>query len=655
MTRPISGYRTTLRAALLAVTAVVVGAAFVSCDGPPGDRVTGVPDAPSHSTSPTENTSPLEVRIESPSNGATVSGTVTIEVRVRERDGARHDRTEIFIGSDLVLSSTSDRVTYSWNTTGHSGSQTITGVGWDTQGRSAVRSATVTVPGGDDGGGEPPSTPLVSYLTLSPDTIVSGTAATGRVVLDRAAPSGGTAVSVVSNRVHVATVPSSVTVAAGDSAATFPVTGQPVASPDWAAITVTTGTDGSDYRTATLWVLPAGVTLDSLTMSPTVLTSGQTSDGVVRLTGPAPVGGAVVTLWSSDPSRATVSSSVTVPEGQTTASFVATAQPVASSVAANINAEYGGVTRFVRLVISPAQEEGQLSSLTIEPDLVVGGETAVGTVTLGAAGSSSTTVALSSTNTSVATVPSSVTVPAGAASATFEVATLPNNTGTGQFAVIEGTAGGVTRSATITSTGAPSGPSARAMDLFPSQVGGGGPVTGIITFDGSLEDGVMFEFEVSQPDLVQVLNFTLTGPVGDRAVLRFWSPTQRAFAVITSPVGSSVAVTITARACCGAVGQASATLTVTPDAPPPPDVVRVTRARWRPGGTGGELTVRATSTSGTALLTAYIAGTDRLLMPLYPIGDGVYEGVQAFGGGMTNPGEVDVRSNLGGSDTARVR
>jgi trimeric autotransporter adhesin len=643
--------RRSWRASVMAVAAV---AAVASCDQR-GELITAAPAGPAYSTIPTQNTSPLEVRMTSPSNGATVSGTVTIEVRVREQDGARHARTDVFIGSQLVASSTSDRIRYSWNTAGFAGSQTLTGVGWDTQGRSALASITVTVPGAT-GGEEPPPAPLVSSLTIAPDTITAGDAATGTVVLDRPAPAEGTAVSVASNNTAVATVVSTVTVAAGATTATFAITGRPVAQPDWAAITATTGTGASDAGTAVVWVLPAGVTLESMTMSPTLLVGGETSEGIVTLTGPAPAGGAQVALFSSDPTRATVPPDVMVPAGQTTATFVATAQPVASPVAVTINASYGGVTHFVRLTIDRSPEGGgQLASLTIEPDIVVGGQPAQGTVTLGAAADADTDVELASTDPSVATVPASVTVPAGATSATFTVTTLPNNTGTGQFAWISGEAGGVSRGASITTTAAPSGPVARRLDIFPARLGGRGPATGVITFDDVIDDGVLFDFAVSHPDIVQVLNWTMTAPAGERAAIRFWSSTQRAFAITTNPVSSDVAVTITARACCGAVGEVAATLTVTADAPPPPDVVGVTRARWRDGGTGGTLTVTATSTSGTALLTVYIAGTDRLLMALRPVGDGVYEGQQSFGGGMTNPGDIDVRSNLGGTATSRVR
>jgi hypothetical protein len=59
-------------------------------------------------------------------------------------------------------------------------------------------------------------------------------------------------------------------------------------------------------------------------------------------------------------------------------------------------------------------------------------------------------VSLSSDNPTAATVPPSVTVAAGATAATFTVATNP--VATSQLSTIIGTAGGATRSATLTVT-----------------------------------------------------------------------------------------------------------------------------------------------------------------------------------------------------------
>jgi Bacterial Ig domain len=67
-----------------------------------------------------------------------------------------------------------------------------------------------------------------------------------------------------------------------------------------------------------------------------------------------------------------------------------------------------------------------LSSLTLNPSGVTGGNSSTGTVTLSnPASNGAVSVTLSSSNTTVASVPASVTVPAGATSATFTVTTFP--------------------------------------------------------------------------------------------------------------------------------------------------------------------------------------------------------------------------------------
>jgi hypothetical protein len=90
-----------------------------------------------------------------------------------------------------------------------------------------------------------------------------------------------------------------------------------------------------------------------------------------------------------------------------------------------------------------------LSGVTLNLTDVAGGTPVIGTVTLtSAATSGGLAVALSSDNTAAATVPASVTVPAGATHANFPVTTLVVTNP--QSALIIGTAGGVTAYAIIT-------------------------------------------------------------------------------------------------------------------------------------------------------------------------------------------------------------
>lgn len=90
----------------------------------------------------------------------------------------------------------------------------------------------------------------------------------------------------------------------------------------------------------------------------------------------------------------------------------------------------------------PSTSSTSLTALSVSPTDVVGGDSATGTVTLSAAApAGGFVVDLSSDNTAAATVPPSVTVPAGSARANFPVTTLQVTNA--QSAVLIGTVGGV--------------------------------------------------------------------------------------------------------------------------------------------------------------------------------------------------------------------
>ena len=164
-------------------------------------------------------------------------------------------------------------------------------------------------------------------------------------------------------------------------------------------------------------------TLSSLTLNPTSVVGGsESSTGTVTLSGPAPAGGAQVTL-ASDDGAASVPSSVTVSTGATSATFMVNTTPVTASTPVTISGSYGGVSKSATLTVTPAPLP-TVSSLTLNPSSVVGGvQSSTGTVTLSSpAPAGGAQVALAS-NSGAASVPSAVTVPAGATSATFTVST----------------------------------------------------------------------------------------------------------------------------------------------------------------------------------------------------------------------------------------
>lgn len=139
------------------------------------------------------------------------------------------------------------------------------------------------------------------------------------------------------------------------------------------------------------------------------------------LSAPAPASGFTVTLHSSDPGAAIVPSSVTVPAGQNQTAFTIQTSQVIADVAPIIMASAGGsVDMSATLTVWT-----MLRSVSVTPFSIIGGQAGTGTVTLGMpAPPGGAVVALSGGSTS-ASIPSSVTVPAGATSASFLISTQP--------------------------------------------------------------------------------------------------------------------------------------------------------------------------------------------------------------------------------------
>jgi hypothetical protein len=154
----------------------------------------------------------------------------------------------------------------------------------------------------------PPSSPALSTIRVNPKDVVGGDPSTGTATLTATAPAGGFVVSLSSDNTAAATVPASVTVPAGATSATFPITTTVVPNPQSALII---GSDGSvtTYDIITAWtpfvfnngsvsILPGGTGSGRVTSSPAgidcTITRGNGSGGtcsaffpvgtVVRLT-----------------------------------------------------------------------------------------------------------------------------------------------------------------------------------------------------------------------------------------------------------------------------------------------------------------------------------------------------------------------------------
>jgi hypothetical protein len=97
---------------------------------------------------------------------------------------------------------------------------------------------------------------------------------------------------------------------------------------------------------------PAAPSLSSLTLNPSTVMGGSSSLGTVGLSGPAPTGGAFVTLASSNGVIAVVPPGVTVAAGATSASFTVTTNRVTATTSVAISGVGGGVTKTALLTVN---------------------------------------------------------------------------------------------------------------------------------------------------------------------------------------------------------------------------------------------------------------------------------------------------------------
>jgi len=356
-------------------------------------------------------------------------------------------------------------------------------------------------------------------LSISPSPVTGGTPANGTITLNTVAPPGGLVVTLKSTST-AASVPSSVTVPAGAPAISFPVTTVAVSAATTATITATAD---STPASTTLTVNPPDIS--SFTISPTSVVGGTSSSGTVQLTGPAPSAGIMVGL-SSNNASVQPPATVTIPSGANYVTFSITTKPVATAVTASVQATLGSTKKIASLTATPPV----LTKLAVSPTAVQCGSSATGTVTLnGPAPVGGIAVNLSS-NTLSATVPSSVTVAAGATSGTFTITTSGVSTVTN--ANITASQGGASFNALLTINPA----TFTSLTLSPTTVVGGNPSTGTVTLSGVAPSSGL-KLSLSSSNKTAVVPQSITIPAGQSSAT---------FAVSTTTVTAATSATITA-------------------------------------------------------------------------------------------------------------
>ncbi|MCH7903263.1 MAG: SBBP repeat-containing protein [Armatimonadetes bacterium] len=267
---------------------------------------------------------------------------------------------------------------------------------------------------------------LVIDLTLDPIVVVGGVDnSVGTVTFAPAAPPTGLTLTLSSTRPEAATVPATVDVPGGATTFDFDVTTLKVQSDQ--GVVIRAEASPAVFASATMTVKTPGIV--SLVIDPSTVTGPTPATGTVTLAITAPEGGLDVLLAAVPGSAAAVPTLVNVPEGSDTASFTITTFAVSfdsvETITATLESSVINATLTVRAPV--------ISGITFAPPRVLGGNNAIGTVTLDQpAPVGGLTIEIMSHNLLLAVIVGAdqfgvltVTIPEGQSSANFTVITVP--------------------------------------------------------------------------------------------------------------------------------------------------------------------------------------------------------------------------------------
>ncbi|MCE9558092.1 MAG: hypothetical protein K8R88_04005 [Armatimonadetes bacterium] len=379
----------------------------------------------------------------------------------------------------------------------------------------------------------------ISAMNLTSTNVLGGTVIDGSITLVRpAAASGFTIPFATDSPALVQFVPTSVTIPPGATSATFQI--RTVGMSTTQNATVSCDKDGYNraIRVITVRALEFGISFAPSTVkggSPVVATVTLGNGDV------APFGGITMQVSSSAPLTANGPTSITIPAGAGSVTFGITTTVIANDANVVFTAgTVGGVQRTGTLLVKGIA----LSALSISPTSVLGGISATGTLTLDQnAPTGGFTVNLASSNPGIATVPATVTVPAGQKVVSFVVSTLA--VATSQNITITATRGTFVQSASLSVN--PS--SVQSITFNPATVLGLQSTTATVTLNAlAPAGGLTVSLAANRPEFVGFPSSVVV-PAGTNSVT---------FTVTTTQVTRSVGVIFTATS----IGNVTATGTL---------------------------------------------------------------------------------------------
>lgn len=259
---------------------------------------------------------------------------------------------------------------------------------------------------------------LTMTFVIDPASVVGGVQPypTGTITLSEAAPADIVA-NLTTTIAPALQLPASVTIPNGETQLVFDVVTNPVTS-DFVG-TVTADIGGGVQVTAPLTVRAPGI--QNFVIVPSTISGGGTAQGIVTLDNPAPVGGSLVTISSSS-AAATVPTSINIPEGETVGVFNIDTLPTPITTFATITVTRGVTSAQAILTITPPN----LGKLKLVPNTVRGNQVSHATLFLDQnAPFGGITVNVSASMPTFVTQPSTVFIPAGANSVSWDITARP--------------------------------------------------------------------------------------------------------------------------------------------------------------------------------------------------------------------------------------
>jgi len=336
----------------------------------------------------------------------------------------------------------------------------------------------------------------------------------------------------------------------------------------------------------------------SVTVVSNPLYSGNTSWVAVQLTSAVAATGATVNLSSSNSTAAPVPATVAMPGNTAWTQFQMTTGQVTSPTVVTLTATLNSASAAVQFTLLPPS----LNSLIIAPGTISGGAQPEAIVMLnGLAPAGGAVVNLSSDSPAVQP-PAVANVAPGSASASLAIPTSTVTANT--TATLTATWNGVSAQSHVTLT-AQQPPT--SITLSPaSTVGqsGGSFATVSIASPAPTDDSL--QVTVDNPSVATMVPNSVTIPAGN---------TTGGFNIFTTAVTTTTVVTISVSG--GGVTQ-SATLTVTPAAPPPATLSAITLSPSTVAGgatSQGTATLASAAPSGGAVVTLTSSNTARATVP----------------------------------------